>query len=434
VLVSVSSPISPVVDHLADLALWEAELGADPQGAASPLARRLAAVPDPRAVRGRRHPLVVILVLTACATLVVGNDSVAAIRQWAARTSQQVLARIGARFDALTGRYVVPSERTFRRVLADLDVDALDAAISGHAADVTRGISPTPVLPAVVGPPEREQRRSEHRAVTHPVPAGLLPAAAIDGKLLRGTVTAAGRVFLVAAIGHGTGVVLGQRQVADKRGEGTVIASLLGALAVAGMVLTLDALHTTRKTARLITEKLHAHYLLTLKANQPHAFQAAQALLCGTDTEFADHTVIDTDRGHGRTEQRTLRVAPAEDTLFPGARQVFRIRRDTGGPDGQRTRKEVVYGITSMPAQLAGPAQLNHYAREHWCVENRLHWTRDVTFHEDLSQLRTGAAPRALASFRNLTLNTYRLAGRANIAHARRDLHDRTDVFAVYNI
>jgi hypothetical protein len=48
--------------------------------------------------------------------------------------------------------------------------------------------------------------------------------------------------------------------------------------------------------------------------------------------------------------------------------------------------------------------------------------------------LRTGAAPRALASFRNLTLNTYRLAGKANIAHARRDLHDRTDTFAVYGI
>jgi hypothetical protein len=92
------------------------------------------------------------------------------------------------------------------------------------------------------------------------------------------------------------------------------------------------------------------------------------------------------------------------------------------------------HGIVSMPTELAGPAQLNQYAREHWCVENRLHWTRDVTFREDHSQQRTGAAPRALASFRNLTLNTYRLAGRANIAHARRDLHDRTDTFAVYGI
>ena len=57
-----------------------------------------------------------------------------------------------------------------------------------------------------------------------------------------------------------------------------------------------------------------------------------------------------------------------------------------------------------------------------------------MTFHEDDSQVRTGTAPRAVASVRNLSLNTFRLAGRANIAHARRDLHDHTDVFAVCGI
>jgi hypothetical protein len=60
-------------------------------------------------------------------------------------------------------------------------------------------------------------------------------------------------------------------------------------------------------------------------------------------------------------------------------------------------------------------------------VENRLHWVRDVTFHEDNSQLRTGTAPRAPASFRNRAISTIRLAGRANIAHARRDLLNKLD-------
>jgi hypothetical protein len=59
---------------------------------------------------------------------------------------------------------------------------------------------------------------------------------------------------------------------------------------------------------------------------------------------------------------------------------------------------------------------------------------RDVSFHEDHSQLRTGTAPRALASFRNLTISAIRLAGRANIANARRDLHHRDDAFAVFAI
>jgi predicted transposase YbfD/YdcC len=431
--VSVSSPISPAVDQLADLALWEAELAADPQLVASSLMVRLAQVPDPRDPRGRRHPLLVILVLTACATLVTGNDCLAAIWQWAAGCGQDVLARVGARYDGWAGRYVVPSEATFRAVLARLDGDALDDAVSGYVIDVLHGTAPTPALPIGAGPVEREQRRAASRDVTHPVPHGLLPAAAADGKLLHGTVTDTGRTFLVAAIDHTTGAVIGQRQVADKRGENTALQPLLSGLNP-GTVFTLDALHTTKKTARLITGPLGSHYILILKANQPLALQAAQVLLCGTDAEFAEHTDRAGDRGHGRTELRTLRVADCDDTLFPGARQVFRLRRDTGGLDGVRTSKEIVYGIASMPASLAPPAHLNHYSRRHWFVENRLHYVRDVTFREDASQLRTGAAPRAAATFRNLSVSTFRFAGRANIAHARRDLHDRADVFAVYGI
>ncbi|MFJ1550656.1 transposase family protein [Streptomyces sp. NPDC088246] len=117
----------------------------------------MAQMPDRRARRGLRHPLVVVLVLTACATLVVGGDCVAAIWQWAARSPQDKLARIGARRDPLTGRYLVPSERTFRRVLTDLDADALDAATCGYTADVVRGAARSPRLRA---PPAHWSARS----------------------------------------------------------------------------------------------------------------------------------------------------------------------------------------------------------------------------------------------------------------------------------
>jgi len=180
--VSSSSLIDPVVDHLADLALWEAELvaepdGADPLSVAPALVQRLRQVPDPRRLRGLRHPLLVILVLTACATLVAGNDGVTAIRQWAARTPQDVLHRLGARRNPLTGRYLVPSERTFRRVLAALDGDALDVATCGYAADVVRGHAPVPgIATADDEPAEREQRvgrpdRPPHRPCSRSGPA-----------------------------------------------------------------------------------------------------------------------------------------------------------------------------------------------------------------------------------------------------------------------
>ncbi|GAA2532006.1 ISAs1 family transposase [Pilimelia columellifera] len=440
---SSSSPINHVVDHLADLAMWEAELAVDPAGVdavpADPLSvvsslfDRLAQVPDPRRLRGLRHPLLAILVLTACATLVAGNDGVTAIRQWAARTPQDVVHRIGARYSPLLGRYTAPSERTFRRVLATLDSDALDAATCGYAADVVRGDTSLPVVATAGEPAEREQRRAATRAITHPAPAGLLPAAAIDGKLLHGTRTPTGQVFLVAAITHHDGIVLGQRQVPDKRGETTVIADLLTPLPVAGM-LTLDALHTTKKTARLITGDLKAHYLLILKGNQPLAYMAAQALLSGTDTEFVDHMSIDDDRGHGRTERRTLRVAACDDTLFPGARQVFRLRRDTGGLDGVRTSKEIIHGITSLdnrPGRPAPPQHLHPRALAHR-KPSALDTRRDLPRGPLPAQNRhrpTSPGQLPQPGPQNLPPR-----GRANIAHARRDLHDRTDTFAVYGI
>ena len=118
----------------------------------------------------------------------------------------------------------------------------------------------------------------------------------------------------------------------------------------------------------------------------------------------------------------------------PGARQVFRLRRDSGGLDGTWTGNEIVFGVTSLPPDLAGPAHLNHYERAHRGIENKIHWVRDVKFHEDNSQVRTGTSPRTPASFRNLAITAIRLAGRANIAHARRDLLNHEDAFAVYDI
>jgi hypothetical protein len=85
---------------------------------------------------------------------------------------------------------------------------------------------------------------------------------------LTGARTETGRVSLVGAVAHGTGAVIGQTQVPDKRGEGEAAHTLLTQLALPGWVFTLDALHTTRKTARLITDRLDAHYVLILKGNQ----------------------------------------------------------------------------------------------------------------------------------------------------------------------
>ncbi|MFW6638499.1 transposase family protein [Nocardiopsis algeriensis] len=158
------SPILPAVGQPADLALWEAELATDQATTEFKLVSSLRQVPDQRKRHGRRHALVVILALTACATLVIGGDSIAAIWQWAARAPQTKPARIGARYDPLTGRYLVPSERTFRRVLTHLDAAALDTVTCAYTTDLASGTIPAPEIPTTPGPVEREQRRTAGRA------------------------------------------------------------------------------------------------------------------------------------------------------------------------------------------------------------------------------------------------------------------------------
>lgn len=134
---------------------------------------------------------------------------------------------------------------------------------------------------------------------------------------------------------------------------------------------------------------------------------------------------VEKNRGHGRNEVRTLRVLPvnADEPLpgFPSARQmIFVVRERTtlrGVPLGE---PEVVFAITSLPRKQASPRDLAKMLRGHWCIENSLHYVRDVTFDEDRSRVRTGSGPRVMASLRNLAIAVHRLNGDKNIASATR--------------
>ena len=79
-----------------------------------------------------------------------------------------------------------------------------------------------------------------------------------------------------------------------------------------------------------------------------------------------------------------------------------------------------MYAVTDLTADQARPDHLATWLRGHWCIEVRLHWVRDVTFGEDLSQVRTGNGPQVMATLRNLAINLHRLAGATNIAKALR--------------
>jgi len=392
-----ADPSSPIPAALTQLAHAQPLHHSEPPH----LLAYLASVPDPRAARGRRHPLVAILGLAAAAVL-SGARSIAAIAEWAADAPQPVRAALGARHHA-PGHCSVPAEATIRRTLSRLDADVLAGVIGAWLAD-----------------------RDRHRDRDRPGPATCRRAVAVDGKTLRGArapTPGDGRpVHLLACMDHATRAVLAQRQVGGAPEEVPAFAPLLAGLDLAGVVVTADALQTHPEAAEFLVTRKRAHYLFTVKANQPTLLDRC-ARLPWHRVPVADRT---RDRGHGRVELRTLKAVSVRHFGFPHAAQVIQVTRKTRDLHTNRWRVVTVYAITSLPFELARPARLADLLRGHWAIE-ALHHIRDTTFAEDASQLRTGSGPSVMAALRNLAIGVLCRAGPANLAaavrHHARDPH-----------
>jgi len=305
----------------------------------------LEGVPDPRRRRGMRHRAAVVLAF-AVAAVMAGADSVAAIAEWALDVPPEILAALDARRDR-RGRRVPPPLSTFRRVLGKLDGQALSAAFGTWlAAQVQAGLADASTL-----------------------------VIALDGKTVRGAKTGDGKApHLLAAMITGARAVIAQRDIDAKTNEITQVRRLLDDIDITGALVTADALHVRKDTARYLVEDKHADYLFTaVKDNQPGLFAALDAL----DWENVPVTHVMHDRGHGRDETHTIQVLPAPESLFPHAEQAFLIERTVRDPDDGTLRSAVAaLGITSRTLKRGGtPEALAIAARGHWQIE-ALHHTR----------------------------------------------------------
>jgi len=378
-----------------------------------------AAIDDPRDRRGVRHSLPTILGLCTAAAA-SGQVLLADITAWIAGAGQDVLAAFGCRRDA-EGRHTPPHPDTVERLLAVLEAQQLADGVGAWLA-ARAGVGP--VAAPTAGP-------------------DWLPAIAVDGKAVRGAVGRGGDTdgqvpYLLAAANHGESVVLAERLIGGKTNEVPEFAPLLRGLAqrvggVGGCVFTMDAAHTVRAHAKLITAELFAHYVMIVKQNTPTLYAKIDAL----DWATVPITHETLDVGHGRRDKRTIRVldAPA-DLGFPAAAQVFLLERYTTRtvrkrPQGSRRYKKVqvrsavaVLGVTSLSAREAAPEHLAGYARGQWTIENKIHWVRDVTFREDASQVRTPPRVRAMATLRNLVIGLIRQAGHTRIAGTLRKIRN----------
>jgi predicted transposase YbfD/YdcC len=348
-----------------------------------------ATVPDPRRQASIRYPLTAILAMGVCALLCAHTVELA-IAEWGARQSPDLLEALGFP-DGQS-----PCQSTLNRLFRKLDPQALSTAL-------TRAFAPT---------------------VT-PIPERGSQGIAIDGKAQRGRLqyeTDGSPIHALSAFCHEQGVVLASEPVGagpDKaEAELTVAPALLGRLDWRNRVLTGDALHCQRTLCQQVLAA-GGDYLFTVKANQPTLSAALQLLFDpGWEVPLVDRREVRTvDKGHGRSREVRHLIASTDLEGYvdwPGLAQAFRIER-TWQEHGQEKR-QVRYGITSLPPAVGSPRRLLTLKRQHWHIENLDHRSKDVNLGEDASLLHAGAGPTILALLRDTTISVLRATGCSTIA------------------
>ena len=328
--------------------------------------------------------------LLAVVAILARQLSLLAIAEWAARQGDAVLGPLGF----AVGR--TPVQSTLQRLFARLDADRLIDALGAHFQP---GAAPDPQARGGQG-------------------------VAIDGKAQRGRLqyqTGGSLVHALTAFCHDQGVVLAQEPIdsaADKaEAELTVAPALLARVDWRGRVLTGDALCCQRKRCRQVRDA-GGDYLLVVREKQP-SLLADLALLFDPPSGVAPpppgdrREVATLERGHGRTDDRRHLVASTDLNAYldwPDVAHVWTWR------ERGRHKRQVHYGLTSLPPAHADPARLLALRRGHWQIEHRLHHTTAVTLGEDASLTHAGAGPTVMALLRDTALSLLRRAGHRAIA------------------
>lgn len=345
---------------------------------------------DPRKARGVRYSLVDLLTLLILAKL-GGEDGMKGMAEWVRLRETTLIRLLGI------PRKRLPHQTTYERMLAGLDEDALNAMIGRFFKATETGETWQIVL---------------------------------DGKVLRGTIPPGKTqgTHLLAAYVPERGVVLMQVEVDGKANEKSTAPHLLEAIDLQGCVVTGDAMFTQRDLCEQIVEA-GGDYLFPVKDNHPGMLETIADVFMPAPVS-AGHSHIPLpethaqtiDHAHGRTEYRYLTASSQLNTYldWPHLGQVFRVQRVVKHHQTGKVRYEVLFGVTSLTTDQITPATLLHYVRQHWHIENRLHYVRDVTFREDACTIRHTKRQRLLASLNNLVIGLLRQTNFRYLPEARR--------------
>lgn len=329
-------------------------------------------VEDPRVVGRTDHKLQDIIVIAICAGI-CGAEGWTAVEMFG--ESRKAWLR---QFLELPNG--IPTHDTFGRVFGQLDAEAF--------------------------------QQNFNRWVKHTFTVKTGQVVAIDGKTVRGSKgIGTEAIHMVSAWAHDAGLVLGQCKTDEKSNEITAIPDLLEQLYIKGCIVTIDAMGCQKKIAAKIIER-GADYVLPVKGNQGHLEQDIMDWFdYAHKTDFANMAhdyATTTNKAHGRIEVRqcwTIAAPQAMDYIrhyegWEGLQAIAMVRRQRH--INGKTSLETQYYISS----LAGDAALVLKAtRQHWAVENNLHWVLDVTFHEDQAHNWKDNSAQNMTVLRHIALN-----------------------------
>ena len=248
---------------------------------------------------------------------------------------------------------------------------------------------------------------------------------AIEGKTLRRSYQKKGSkepIHMVSAFTARQRLVLGKVKVNEKSNEIVAIPALLQMMAIEGAVVTIDAMGCQRANARQIKDK-NADYIIAFKGNQGTLLEDVKVLV---DEQKANgfkgetisrHETVDGDHGRVKTGGYTMIPRQTAKRLrcdvawlqqrhnWPGLQGIVIVIVDSQRWIDGKIQRETRFYITSLVllASLVGPL-----IRDHWAVENSLHWVMDMMFRDDECRIRTQQAPANFTTLRHMAQNLYR--------------------------
>jgi len=365
-----------------------AEVGFDVNG----LMEHLKGATDLRHARGLRYSLPFLLAVIILAKL-AGQHKPSAIAHWVKLRRRQLVKAFNCQRDT------VPALNTIRRTLSDaVTVSELPTLLNRFLYETYGG------------------QQSEQITLDGKTLCGTIPPGQSQGE------------HLLAAFLPAEGITLAQVAVETKENELVAAPKVLDSLDLHGRMVTGDALFTQRNLSMQILAR-GGHYLWFVKDNQPclnddvRLFFVPPRKAPGWSIRPLPQTTAQTtNKGHGRLEQRTL-TAVGDETEFlnwPGARQAFKLVRQTTHMATGVVTIEEVYGLTSLSRQQALATQLLDFTRQHWRIENSLHYRRDVTLQEDRTRMSNKQQARAMAALNSFIVGLVTKLGFTNLAYAQR--------------